>query len=646
MIPGKTYVGRLPGRTRKSFVRKRPSTVPPVLVLDQTVATPPPIYAVKAPAKMGIFSHARRDGYYVSYGPGTSRPRYVCTRQPDVIYTTAPPPAGRTATSIRQTCAACGRFRSARWEAAHPLLPGMAASSSICARCRHDYTSSEEREPRPRYRRRHHDYHSRRCTDLTDESYCSLRDRRSPRRYRSDSRDYSRHRNSSRDNVRIVIANQTGERPKRRSLRSSSTEPVRVIRRTSVVEVPERVRSRSIARSSSRAYYLEDGTAQYAEDLVRDRHESRSSSRYSYMEELAPRRRCRSSSRVQFVDDLDDPVVAPRPKRIRRRRAVYFDGAGSFETLESEERGRSRSRSAPKGTDDSKAGVQLIEESIIPQLRSLAPARKPNGSGEPIEETRSSYADSDQDNHRESSSCAGYDVSSDQDRTPRPAFRSISASQAQVHSRKPSGHKRTYSKSADSGYQDRVYASRRGPASSASERTSNEQTTPRNKKRRRYRDDSTGDEYRPMTPVSFRHVRAPSPPNHSIQSDYLSEMLESSHITPPSKNTGMPVTPRFKYAHGPPSPPESHNTSDRGSSVYRPPFYPDATAEGTEHEPAGYQYSTIKDLYGNEAASYTYEPAEDLYGNKISGNGYTPVEDRYEDDWPQSATIPEYDWMS
>jgi len=673
MIPGKTYIGRLPGRTRKTFVRKRPTAIPPILVVDKTVNLSLPVYSSGAPAKMGMFSRARRDGYYVSYGPNTSGARYKCTRVPDMIYTTAPPPSGRTATSVRQTCAACGRFRSARWEATHPLSPGMAASSSICARCQHDRTSSEEREPKTRRRKQpYHHRHSRRCTDRTDESYCSLKDRRSPRRYRSDSRDYPRPKPSSRDNIRIVIANQPGERPRPRPRRSSSFEGVRVSRQTSFVEVPERIRSRSRTGSSSRAYYLDNGTAQYAEDLARPRYRSRSRSlsRASYVEELAPPvsgHRRRSSSRVQFVDEYDEPGPLPRPRRISRRRAVYFDGPASLETAESHERGRSRSVSSVHKAERSTPSVELVAETIIPPYRPMSQIKNAPSDDQSVEEKPSSHqyldsksttavsdpyvhqhdvpenaraAGSEHGRHRQYRSSAACDTLSEQDNAPSLAPRSTSASQVSGRVRKLSSHKRTYSRSADSGYQNRNKTSMDGSVTPASKRRSDDPATPQNKRRRRYRDDSTEDEHRPVTPLTFRHLRAPSSTDPHNQADYLSEMLKSSHITPPSEQTN--VTSHYRYACGPPSPPRSRSASPSENSAYRPPFYHDTTTRGTEYGCASYQYSPVEDVYGDNGVSYASAPVEDLYGNKIGGYGYVPGEGQYEGD---SAAAAEYDWM-
>lgn len=648
MIPGRTYVGKLPGSNRKAFVRKRPTAAPPVLVAETVTAPPPPIFAIEVPSKMGMFSRSRRDGYYVSYGPGTHRAKYVCARVPDVVYTSAPP-SGRTATSIRQTCASCGRFRSAKWEAAHPLLPGMAASSSICAKCQHDHTSSEDREPRTRrYKKKKHYCRSRHCTDMTDDSYCSLRDRRSPRRYRSDSRDYSKPRSSPRDNVRIVIANQPGERPKPRSRRSSSFDSVRLVRRTSVVEVPERVRSRSRMRSSSRAYYLDDGTAQYVEDLRRPRYRSRSRSlsRASYIEEMepVPRHKRRSSSRVQFVDDLEDPVFVPKPRRITRRRAIYFDGPASFEASDNEARGRLRSDSPQHETKDHLTDDQLMENNSNPQYRRSSQAREPDSDDELVEEGPASQqrllsgspttagvsyvsgraaaaevrnARGEGAHARQFKAVVADDLYPDEDKTPRPAFRSLSASRMASYIRVPSGHKRTYSKSADSGYGDENGASRSDVEGSSPHPHPvglyGAPARPQNKRRRTYRDDSTNDENNPVGSISYRHVPVRSRSDPHAQTDYLSEMLRSSHITPPSKQANM--TSRWEPTHRPSSPSTSRSTSRSEGSVSPPHYFGDAAWDSTD------QYSPVEDLYGNQIGGFTRAPAQDLYGNKISDYG-------------------------
>ena len=648
MIPGETYVGRLPGRTQKAFVRKRPPAESQYYLLRQDPDPSHNTCSLKLHAKMGFLSRARHDGYYVSYGPCTRRPRYICTPEPEIVY--KPPPDGRVATTVRQTCASCGKFRSAKWEAAHPLSPGMAATPSICARCQRDKTSSEEKECKHLRKKRRCYHHSRHCTDSTDDSFYSARHSRSPRRYRSDSRDYARPRESSRDNIRIVIANQPGGRAKRESTQSSTTEPIRLVRRTSFIEVPERICSRSKAQSSSRAFYLDDDTTAYFEDIKppRRRTRSRSLSRLSYVEERAPRRsrhpRRSSTSRVQFVDDADEPViVSKQPRRITRRRAVYFDGAASFECSKHEERGRSLSRSSHRQPRQLE-GVQLTEEAVTmrpssaerleetltshsrsssaPAVASITPHRVRKHA------LRDRYAAASEPLHyKEQATFERPEVHSNQDRTPRPALSSLSLSHWANSARAPNGYKRSHSKAAGSGSSRASMDRRPHSENDIPRRVPHEPATPQNKRRRRYRDDPTKDDRPPLT---YRHVRAPSPPSSETHPDYLTEMLRTAHITPPNQQVHR------HQARGPPSPPRTRSSSrSRSSSAYQRPFYRDIVSNNATYGPAPYQYSAVEDFYGQEVDGYAFEPAEEQYATYLD----------HEDERPQATTVPEYDWM-
>lgn len=639
MIPGKTYIGKLPGHSRPAFVRKKISANPvcrrpPGASLDFSETGS----SLEPRKKMGFFSsRCREDGYYVSYGPTTYQRRYICTPESDAVYSTASRASrGGVTTSTRQTCASCGRFRSAYWEDAHPLSPGRAATPSICRKCQRDKTSSDGSTSKYRRKRRHRHRHSRRCTDTTDDSYCSLKDRRSPRRYRSDSRDYARPGASSRDNVRIVIANQPGERARRSSTRTSSEEAVRVMRRTSVVEVPERVRSRSRARSSSRAHYLDDGTAQYVEKLLRPRHRSRSRSLsgVSYVEEVVPSRsrsrRRSSTGHVQFVDDFNDPVLVSKPpRRITRRRALYFDGAASFEPSGSEDRGRPRSRSPQQGSQNSKSGVETVEETVHPYHHStehventVIPHPRHRSMSATGFRNHGSRQESTSDNeevtgfvplhHRQSTNAGQYPAESDSDITPRPAFRSLHTEHMTepVHEpvREPTAYKRPYSETSNLSYHQELPQFKRRRSSQYHDDYTEDDSTPVSYQ---YRDD--------YTPMSYRHVYAPSspPPPAQVHTDYLAEMLQSSHITPPSQQSHLGP------GWGPPSPPNSRSPSGaQTSSTYRPPFYRDVTSGGTEWGPAPFEPSPTEDLYGNKIEKVLYMPSGD-----------NPNAQPYEYDW-------------
>ncbi|KAL6720668.1 hypothetical protein ACLMJK_002593 [Lecanora helva] len=649
MTPGKTYIGKLPGRSRPVFARRRRSN------FVKSRSSESVTISIKTRRRMGMFSSSRRNGYYVSYGPSSRRTRYICTPERDITYTTAP--EGRVAKVTRQTCASCGKFRSAKWEAAHPLLPGMAASSGICAKCQRDKTSSEETKHRCRCKKKRCRHHHKHSTETTDDSYCSFRHRRSPRRYRSDSRDDARPRASSRDNVRIVIANQAGERAKRTPTRSSSSDGVRIIRRTSVVEVPERVRSRSRARSSSRAHYLDDGTAQYVEDIVRPRYRScsRSLSRSSCIEELTPRRsrsKHRSSTnRVQFVDDSDEPIfVSKSPRRISRRRAIYFDGAASFDPSGSEGKAHQGPDSAHAGPRSSAGGVQLTAESTIPQSDEVEheedivpplPRRIIHSSSWPTNHSsRRSISPGYEEclavkqlfkqfnrgteilsddygaKFKSNSSAAFHDTHEVTRRASDPVVRQESHVRFATpdfpeQSFRPTSHH----VNADAKYED-------------------EMENPRGRKRRRYRDDSTEDDYITAT---YRHVRPPSPAVPRDQSEYLSEMLQTSHITPPHQQR------RSQYALGasPPLTPRGVSRAENYNS-YQSPFRTD------DHSP-DYKITTEPttpvDPYGNTVSGWDYEPAyadeddgpTDLYGNKLSG---------WDDPWGLPTAAQHYEWTA
>ena len=571
---------------------------------------------------MGFFSKCRRDGYYVSYGSGSYRPRrYICVREPDDFYT--PAPKGRVATTVRQTCASCGKFRSAKWEEAHPLLPGQAATPKLCGRCKRDETSSEEKTPscckksKCCCRKKRHRHHSRHFTDSSDDSYYPIRDRRSPRRYRSDSRGYTGPRASSRDNVRIVIANQPGERVRRPSTESSSGDGIRVLRRTSVVEVPRRAKSRVRARSSTYARYLDDDLDGCVEKLVRPsrRSRSRSLSRASFVEELTPKRsrhrRRSSTSHVQFVDDSDEPIIVSGPaKRVSRRRAVYFDGAASFEPSRDEERGRPCSQSSHHSSQNAEIKSQPAEDGLftaLPSNRAVSPfLHQSSGSGTlpsihaPLDKTK---------DHEEN---MGYvelhkrqiersRTYSEPQNTSQKVFRHVTFRERADTAPELGGYKRPLSDTADS-RSDQV-----SPTVSQGQNVSDatHQSKVSSKKRRKYRDDSTGDE---SIRTGYRYVRAPSPPPPSTpdQTDYLTQMLDSSHITPPNEQRVR----KQQYGHGPPSPPSSRSMSRSESNPgYRPPYFHNANAEATASTDAAYQYSPT-------------EPAVDGYGNIIDSRSH------------------------
>ncbi len=376
MVPGKTYVGILPGHTKPAFVRKRAldGERPPGL-LAQIFGSSRQASSVIESAKLNMFGRKYRDRYYYDRAADTYRP-LAAAQYATPFYDNG---TGRVVTSVQQTCASCGKFRSANWQARHPLLPGVTPTPRICRRCHGKYTSSEEAYSSHHRRRRHH-YHShspsrhssRRYTDSTEGYYSSREYDRPSRRDRVCSREYVKPRSRSGGNVRVVIANQAGDRtvPRREYTRSSSTDGVRVIRRTEIIDEPKRSRSRSRLRSS-RASYIEDG-ARYIDDLTRPRCYSRprslSRSRYldDELDDPGYHPSLRSPGRVAFVDDVDDPVIVSKPRsRLSRRRAMIFDGAADTGSSEQEAYGRTLlADRETHGRIELSRGAESIEESI------------------------------------------------------------------------------------------------------------------------------------------------------------------------------------------------------------------------------------------------------------------------------------------
>ena len=613
MIPGKTYVGILPGHTRPVFVRKPPVDAGrPPLFLTQIFGSARRAFSVETTRKPSMFCRSRSDVYY-DYATARYRPKVFVDTDP-----------GRTITSVQQTCASCGKYRSARWQARHPLIPGTSSRPGLCGKCRGKHTSSEEERPRYCRRRRHH----RRCdyTESTDDSLnTSWESKRGPRRCRSQSRDYrrrSRARSPSRDNVRIVIANQAGDhvRPERHSTRrrevtrSSSMEPARVIRRTEVVELPERPpRTRSILRSSE---YVDRAT-QYIEDvelpryrsrprslshvsyveMERPRHRSRprSVSRVGYIEDLdypRSRRRARSSSQVRFVDETDD-LVSPSKLRSLKRRRVYYDGPADNE--ESEQKGTIRTPSNHRSSQSIANGdgrAVLIEEPAMPHLRASQKAIEQDPPVDPIEKQFTSYQrpssrsqeDLDQipetvpnHNYRQPSETRSYTYESDHDVTPRPAFRHVRKVWSPHKEERPVGHgsyidfaaEKSYKRSSSSSFESRGSSRQRvfaGP------------DTPQGGRRERVResDESSGpddDDYPRPSTISYRHVEAPETP--APRSDFLVEMLQNASITPPSA----------RNRRGWPSQRSHSGDMDTASQAYPQRFY---LSEDSEDEHTGY----------------------------------------------------------
>ena len=628
MIPGRTYVGILPGHTRPAFVRKRPVDAGrPPLLLTQIFGSSRRAFSVEAPRKSSMFSRSRSDVYY-DYATARYRPKFYVDQSP-----------GRAITSIQQTCASCGKFRSARWQSRHPLIPGTASRPGICGTCRDKHTSSEEERPRHRRRCHHHRRHD--YTDSTDDSYnTSGESRQAARRHRSYSRGYRRRslaRSPSRENVRIIIANQAGDRirPGRELTRSSSMEPVRVIRRTEVVDLPERPpRTRSILRSSSRAEYVDSATqyiedldpprylprprtvsrvsyiedvdqlryrsrprslsrVSYVEELERPRHRSRPGrvSRVSYIEDLdgpRSRRRARSSSQVRFVDETDEPVSLSKPRSLKRRRVVCYDGPADTEKPEQRAYSPTPSNhcsSQGAATDDGSA--VLIEKTITPHRRASPKAIKKDRGVELIEVQFVSHprpssqsqegfdpipGTASDHHYRQRSETRPHAYESDHDATPRPAFRLARVIQSPDDVGKPPSHHSSYIDFEGTRSYRRSYSPALESREPSQRRMSIGPETPYGERRERVResDESSGlddGDYPRPSPKSFRYVEAPEPP--APRSELLVEMLQNASITPPSA----------QYARGRPSRRHYHSELDTPSRSYPRRSYPSEDSE-------------------------------------------------------------------
>ena len=154
MIPGNTYVGHLPGRSRKGFVRARYNNIEPLPRSIERVAVPafgPNTFdQVERRTRMPRWLRSMFGSDYDHYDD-----RY---RRRGRVYADGPclgSPFGRPAPSTRQACSACGKFRSPSWSARNPLRYGEVARSNLCRKCMGKSTSSADTPYHPRRRRRH-----------------------------------------------------------------------------------------------------------------------------------------------------------------------------------------------------------------------------------------------------------------------------------------------------------------------------------------------------------------------------------------------------------------------------------------------------------------------------------------------------------
>ncbi len=316
MQPGRVYVGRLPNHDGPVFVRRR----------RKSFANPFGVPSVTSLWAAPRESQSPAIAYYQQHPQCsmmvTQPPTY--TLPPQVVqppaYLGLPPPAPAVETTTTTTtqvdvqppsapskhsCAACGKFRSPRYQYRHPLAPGETPRPTLCRKCVKQHTSSEEfdeieharrkkKEQEARQRRRHRSYSS---DDW--ESSSSQEERRRHYRHRS-SNDSSRQRRSPRSSSgvsnRIYIIRRSAEKPRARP--HGSSESVRIVRRARSIEDRPR-----LPPSLRHRYGPFDGHHSF-EDYYSDEHEADGFGRRG-------RSRSRSISRQSHEDShsIDDEYV-------------------------------------------------------------------------------------------------------------------------------------------------------------------------------------------------------------------------------------------------------------------------------------------------------------------------------------------------
>ena len=219
MEPGKTYIAKLPSRSRPAFVRRRRDTIEtpfgltaiaralgPVRPRLLTPGPPPPPLPASTPS--GPTDQSEREPYlypvpnppYSIAAPRQPTLQIENTGPPQDTYQTGAPtacltqihyvpiitaPQPQISASVatpdvieesqpeepmlhRHKCSSCGKFRSPSYNLRHPLVVGKVPEPSICRKCINERTSSER-------------------SNANDESYHRKRDRR--RKYRERRKD-------------------------------------------------------------------------------------------------------------------------------------------------------------------------------------------------------------------------------------------------------------------------------------------------------------------------------------------------------------------------------------------------------------------------------------------------------------------------
>ncbi|KAL9005773.1 MAG: hypothetical protein Q9188_001439 [Gyalolechia gomerana] len=357
MQPGRVYVGRLPGHSGPVFVRRRKkSFCNPFGVPSVTSIWPQPAIAYQHAATT-ICQPQPPQSVLVAQPPTYATPPQV-VQPPPYLQLPPPPAVGTTTTTTtthqdfqpqhapaKHTCAACGKFRSARYHYRHPLAPGETPRPTLCRRCIKQHTSSEDSDEIERARWKKREWQARqrqyRPVYSSDEwsSSSSHEERRRRHRYRSsnESRKHRRTpRSSSAVNARVYIIRQPEERQRPRS----SSESVRIIRRVRTSE--DRPRPLRLPHPRHR-YGPFDGHRSY-EDYYSDEHVEADDF------EQRGRSRSRSLSRHSIDDShsIEEDYVRVSTSTPRRRLGlldrlksqVHFDMTDMSTSTKSERRVR------------------------------------------------------------------------------------------------------------------------------------------------------------------------------------------------------------------------------------------------------------------------------------------------------------------
>jgi len=315
MEPGKTYVARLPGRSRPSFIRRKvqppnlrfgfsagteklvvPCAPPRSRSVEaapqeiRVVSAPaPPTYAIAPPPQQLQLEHARGQ-------PSTTAPQqtveFVHAAPSQVpaplVLEQQQPSSTVTAQVVRyhgrrhdimlqHTCASCGKFRSPSYHHRHPLAPDEVPKLGICRKCMKVQTSSDEStEDGSRSRSRSRSREARRHKRSAKRTKHRERDRRtsseerlpsveevvrvtrrtesrgSRERRRSESRRRRPSPSSSEGQAQIQVSYLSAKKNKA----EPPAERVHVVDRIRYIEPPEPGRSRSESRA--REVYEED----------------------------------------------------------------------------------------------------------------------------------------------------------------------------------------------------------------------------------------------------------------------------------------------------------------------------------------------------------------------------------------------------